>query len=74
MCMCDWFLSQMERVSKTCHFNLGQYCLALLNSPQEEAYKQLFEGLHTLGQKKPRQPYWPIFHGLVCQDLYLHGL
>ena len=37
--------SQMETVSKTCHFKLEQYCLALLNSPEEEAYKLLFEGL-----------------------------
>ena len=37
--------SQMERVSKMCHYKLGQYCLALQNSPQEEAYKHLFEGL-----------------------------
>ena len=35
----------MERVSKTCHFELGQYRLALLNSPQEEAYEHLFKGL-----------------------------
>ena len=34
-----------ETVSKTCLFKIGQYCLALLNSPQEEAYEQLFEGL-----------------------------
>ena len=39
--------SQMERVSKMCHFKLGQYHLALLNSPQEEAYRHLFEGLPT---------------------------
>ena len=32
-------------VSKMCLFKIGQYHLALLNSPQEEAYKQLFEGL-----------------------------
>ena len=37
--------SQMERVSKTCHIRLGQYHLALLNSPQEEAYEHLFKGL-----------------------------
>ena len=37
----------MERVSKTCHFNLGQYCLALLNSPQDEANEHLFEGLSS---------------------------
>ena len=35
----------MEPVSKTCHFKFGQYHLALLNSPQEEAYELLFEGL-----------------------------
>ena len=35
----------MERVSKTCHFELGQYHLALLNSPQEEAYEHLFKDL-----------------------------
>ena len=37
--------SQMETVSKTCLFKIGQYFLALLNSPQEEAYKHLFGGL-----------------------------
>ena len=37
--------SQMGAVSKTCHFKLGQYHLALLMSPHEEAYKHLFEGL-----------------------------
>ena len=37
--------SQMETVSKMCHFKLGQYHLALLNSPQEDAYKHLFKGL-----------------------------
>ena len=37
--------SQMVRVSKTCHFKLGQYHLALFNSPQKEAYKHLLEGL-----------------------------
>ena len=34
--------SQMETVSKTCHLKLGQYHLALLNSPQGEAYEHLF--------------------------------
>ena len=34
-----------ETVSKTCLFKIGQYCLALLNSPQKEAYEQLLEGL-----------------------------
>ena len=37
--------SQMETVSKTYHFKIGQYHLALLNSPEEEAYKHLFGGL-----------------------------
>ena len=37
--------SQMETVSKTCPFKTGQYHLALLNSPQEEAYEHLFVGL-----------------------------
>ena len=35
--------SQMETVSKTCDFKLGQYHLALLNSPQKEAYEHLLE-------------------------------
>ena len=34
-----------ETVSKMYHLKIGQYCLVLLNSPQEEAYEQLFEGL-----------------------------
>ena len=37
--------SQMETVSKVCLFKIGQYCLALLNSPQEQAYEHLFGGL-----------------------------
>ena len=43
----------MERVSKTCHFKLGLYHLALLSSPQGEAYEPLFEGLPSyLGQEE----------------------
>ena len=34
--------SQTETVSNMCHFKLGQYHLALLNSPCEEAYKHPF--------------------------------
>ena len=37
--------SQMETVPNICLFKIGQYHLALLNSPQEEAYKHLFRGL-----------------------------
>ena len=37
--------SKMEIVSKMCLFKLGQYHLALLNSPQVEAYKHIFGGL-----------------------------
>ena len=37
--------SQMETVSKMCLLKIGLYCLALLNSPHEEAYKHLFRGL-----------------------------
>ena len=37
--------SQMETVSKMCLFEIEQYHLALLNSPQEEANKHLFGGL-----------------------------
>ena len=49
--------SQMETVSKTCHFighfKLGHHCLALLNSPQEEAYEHLFRGLlNSLGLER----------------------
>ena len=33
--------SQMETVSKMCLFKIGQYHLALLNSPQEKAYEHL---------------------------------
>ena len=36
--------SQMETVSKMCPFKIGQYHLALLNSPHEEAYEHLFGG------------------------------
>ena len=53
--------SQMEAVFKTCLFEIGQYHLALLNSPQEEAYKHLFRGLSLFRpKKKPRESYWPI--------------
>ena len=31
--------SQMETVSKMCLFKIGQYHLALLNSPPREAYE-----------------------------------
>ena len=37
--------SQMETMSKTFLFKIGQYHLALLNSPQDEAYEHLFRGL-----------------------------
>ena len=37
--------SQMETVSKMCLFKIGQYHLALHNSPQEEACEHLFGGL-----------------------------
>ena len=37
--------SQMDTVSKMCHFKLGQDHLALLNSPQGEAYEQLLRDL-----------------------------
>ena len=37
--------SQKETVSKMCLFKKQQYCLALLNSPHEEAYEHLFRGL-----------------------------
>ena len=48
--------SHMETVSKICHFKLGQYHLALLNSPHEEAYKHLFRGLlHSLGLERSLQ-------------------
>ena len=33
-----------ETVSKTCLFRIGQYHLALLNSPQKEAYEYMFKG------------------------------
>ena len=34
-----------ETESKMCLFKIGQYHLALLTSPHEEAYEQLFKGL-----------------------------
>ena len=36
--------SHLETVSKMCLFKIGQYILALLNSPDEEAYEHLFRG------------------------------
>ena len=45
--------SQLETVSKMCHLKLGQYHLALLNSPHEEAYEHLYRGLlHSLGLER----------------------
>ena len=67
--------SQMETVSKTCPFKIGQYCLALLNSPQEEAYEHLLEAFYSLRPKeKPRESISPLSSGLEYQDLYLHFL
>ena len=40
--------SQLETVSKACLFEIGQYHLALLNSPQEEAYEHPFGGLPVI--------------------------
>ena len=37
--------SQMETVSKMYVLKIGQYHLALLNSPHEQAYKHLFRDL-----------------------------
>ena len=66
---------QMERVSKMCHSKLGQYHLALLNSPQEEAYEHLFEGLPGhLGLEEAQRTLLAYFLWVVCQDLHLHGL
>ena len=65
-----------ETVSKMCLIKIGQYHLALLNSPQEKAYEQLFKDLLVwLGLFSPerslRNPFGPLFYGLVYQDLYL---
>ena len=66
--------SQMETVSKVCLFKIGQYHLALLNSPQEEAYKYLCRGLLIyLGLKRSLEnPIGLLSYRLVYQDLYLH--
>ena len=37
--------SQMKTVPNICLFKIGQYHLALLNSPQKEAYKHLLGGV-----------------------------
>ena len=37
--------SQKETVSKMCLSKIGQYHLALFNSPHEEAYEHLLRGL-----------------------------
>ena len=55
---------------------VGQYCLALLNSPQEDACKHLFEGLLVyLGlismDRSIENPIGLLLYGLVYQDLYL---
>ena len=66
--------SQMETVSKTCLFTIGQYHLALLNFPQEEAYEHLFRcliaELHL--QRSLENLIGLLSYGLVYQDLYLH--
>ena len=67
--------SQMETVSKMCLFKIGQYHLALPNSPQKEAYEHLRGGLLFiyLGLKTSLEnPISLLSHGLVYQDLYLH--
>ena len=43
--MCLRFPSLRETLSKTCLFQIGQYCLALLNLLQEESCEHLFKGL-----------------------------
>ena len=58
-----------------CLFKIGQYHLALLNSPQEEACGNLFEGLLVyLGLismvRSLENPIGLLFDGLVYQDLY----
>ena len=65
----------METVSEMCHFKLGQYHLALINSPQEEAYEHLFKGLLSyLGlERSLENPVGLLSYGLVYQDLYLHS-
>ena len=63
-------------MSKTCLFKIGQSHLALLNSPHEEAYEQLLEGLLVylglfLPERSLGNPFSLLFYGLVYQDLYL---
>ena len=54
--------------------NIGQYHLALPNSPKKEATNICSEAFCLLRPKeKPRDPYQPISYGLVYQDLCLHG-
>ena len=65
-----------EAVSKTCLLKIGQYHLALLNSPQGEACEHLFEDLLAyLGlismERSQENPIGLLFYGLVYQGLYL---
>ena len=41
----SWINFLKKTVSRMCLFKIGQYCLALLNSPAQKAYEYLFEGL-----------------------------
>ena len=64
--------SQMETVSETCLFEIGQYYLALYNSPQEEAY-EIWRPSSYLGPRTSlKNPISLLSYGLVYQDLYLH--
>ena len=57
-----------------CLFEIGEYHLALLNSPQEEAYEHLFGGLLVIWpMEKLENPISLLSYGQVYQDLYLHG-
>ena len=63
--------SQMETVSKMCHFKLGQYHLALLNSPRKKPTNICSKAFYL--ERSLENPIGLLSYGLVYQDLYLHG-
>ena len=64
--------SQIETVSKMCLFKIGQYCLALLNSPKKEPTSVWRPSSLVRPIKRLENPISLISYGIVYQDLYLH--
>ena len=78
--MCHWFPLKWKQCPRHVTLNWDSIALLYLILPRRKpAYEHLFEGLLSYlnleeAKKNPRDPYWPISNGPVCQDLYLHSL